>query len=189
MNLKTFWLGRQMTPSAAALSSASPYWARRCRRSPSHVEGQGDESEDESARFFGRARQHRADARARAAAQARQQEDHIRALAEGLEPGQLFLGHGAAALGVAAGAQAAQELGLEVDLLRGGGGGEALGLGVDGDKAGAGQAALDDQLEDADAGVADAEDFDGRGSSGGAAGGFSLCGWCSWKGVLRFNRA
>ena len=105
------------------------------------IEGRRDKPQHQGAGLLGRARQHRADARARAAAQAGHDENHVRALAERLEPRQMFLGQRAAAVGVAAGAQPAQELRFQVEIFRGGGGREGCGVGVDRHEADAGQAA------------------------------------------------
>ena len=82
----------------------------------------------------------------------------------------MFFSHGAAALGVAAGAEAAQELGFEVDLLGGRGSREGAGVGVDSGKSDTGHVAVGEQFQDAGAGVADANDFNGQvfpGSRGG----------------------
>ena len=80
------------------------------------LERQRHKRQHQRAGLLRRARQHGADAAARAAAQAGNDEDDIRAFARGLERGKLFLGDGAAAFGIAAGAQAAQQFGFEMNF-------------------------------------------------------------------------
>ena len=100
---------------------------------------QRDKRQHERAGFLGRAGQHGADAAARAAAKTGNDENDIRAFAGGFERGKLFLGDGAAAFGIAAGAKAAQQFGFEMNFHRRGRGGERRRIGIDGRKICAGK--------------------------------------------------
>ena len=123
-------------------------------------ERQRHKRQHQRARFLGRARDDRADAAARAAAQAGDDQNRIRTLASRLERGKLFLGDGLAAFGVATGAEAAQQLGLEMDFRRRRHRRQGRPVSVDGQKARAGKFPAVQRVEQAHAGIADADDFD-----------------------------
>ena len=63
----------------------------------------------------------------------------VRAFAGGFERGKLFLGQRAAAFGIAAGAQAAQQLRFEMDFHGRGRGRQRRGVGIDGGETRAGK--------------------------------------------------
>src|ERR1035437_4816512 len=125
-------------------------------------ERRGHKTQHQGARLLRRARQHGADTGARAAAQTGQDENHIRALAQRLQLRQLLLSQRRAAVGVAAGAQTAQELRFQEDLHRSGGGGQRSGIRADRCEAHTGRSALQHQFHHVDARAADANYFDGE---------------------------
>src|ERR1035441_8408282 len=96
------------------------------------LERQRDKRQHERAGLARGLGQHGTDAAARAAAQSGKNKNDVRAFARGLERGELFLGQRAAAFGIAAGTESAQQLVFEMNLHRGGRGGERAGGSVDG---------------------------------------------------------
>jgi hypothetical protein len=130
-SLKSFWLGRQMTASAAAFNLLQAgVWAWR-GGGPSKSKGRSGQGQNEGAAFAGDAGQDGSGAGAGAAAQAGEDEKHVRPGAEGSQAGGVVLGGGAAQLGIAAGAQAAGALAAEDPFVGQGRGGEGLGIGVE----------------------------------------------------------
>src|SRR5205085_4989679 len=81
------------------------------------VEWRGDKPERQSAGLSGGAREELADSRARAPAQSRDNEDHVCALTQQLQFGQMFFRNRAAAVGITAGAEASQESGFQMNFF------------------------------------------------------------------------
>ena len=120
INLKVFWHGRQMTPSATDFKLLQTLLRLLLAAVAFAVKRQRHKRQHQRAGFLRRARQHGADAAARATAQPGNNEYHFRAFTSAFERGELLLGHCAAAFGIAARADAPQESVFELNLQRGG---------------------------------------------------------------------
>ena len=100
-----------------------------------------------------------ADAAARAAAKSGNNENDLRSFASRFERGKLFLRKGVAAFGIAAGAQPAKQLGLEMYFNGRGGRGQGLRIRINSHEVRAGKFAVVQGFAQGDACAADAKNF------------------------------